>query len=78
MKKKLLYVGAFLLTVAMFNSCDMLGETCQTCAINFYDGDDFQFARESGEYCDTELILFKAAPDYTDITTGFTAKAECE
>jgi hypothetical protein len=78
MKKKLLYVGAFLLTVAMFNSCDLLGETCQDCAINFYDGAEFKFARESAEYCDEDLILFKAAPDYTDITTGYTAKAECE
>jgi len=78
MKKKLLYLGAFLLTVALFNSCDLLDETCQDCAVNVYDGDTFIRSEQGGEYCGDELIAFKATPDYTDPITGYTFKAECE
>ena len=78
MKKKLFYLGAFLIIAGLFNSCELLDETCQYCAINVYDGDVFQYSTEEGEYCGDELIVFKATPDYTVPGTNFTAKAECE
>ena len=77
MKKKLFYLGAFLAIAGLFNSCELLDETCQTCAINVYDASGaFQYAIDEGEYCGDELILFKAAPDYA--IGDLTAKAECE
>ena len=78
MKKKLFYLGAFLLVAGLFTSCELLEDTCQQCAVNVYDGAVFQYATEEGEYCGDELIAFKAAPDYTVPGTNFTAKAECE
>jgi hypothetical protein len=77
MKKKLIYLGAFLITAALFNSCDLLSETCQDCAINVYNAQGvFQYSIDDGEYCGDELIKFKAIPDYS--IGDLTARAECE
>lgn len=77
MKKKLIYLGAFLISTALFNSCDLLSETCQQCAINVYNAQGvFQYSIDDGEYCGDELIAFKAAPDYS--IGDLTAKSECE
>lgn len=77
MKKKLIYLGAFLVTAALFNSCDLLSETCQDCAINVYDAQGvFQYSIDDGEYCGDELVAMKAAPDYA--IGDLIAKSECE
>ena len=64
MKKKLLFVGAFLLTAAMFTACEGL-ETCQTCRYNIYVNDVLSGSELETEYCDADLIARKAAPDVT-------------
>ncbi|MDX2413586.1 MAG: hypothetical protein QNK33_00210 [Bacteroidales bacterium] len=64
MKKKLLYVGAFLLVASTFSSCEDILD-CQDCRYNVYVNDVFTYSELEKEYCDTDLIARKAAPDVT-------------
>ena len=76
MKKKALYIGAFLLIAASFSSCEDLLNNCKICALNTYEDDVLISSVQEAEYCDAELIAIQATPD---VTVGNTvSKWECE
>lgn len=76
MKKKLLYLGAFLLIVSFASSCEKLKDNCKQCRYNTYVNLAFTSAELEAEYCGTDLITRQAAPDVTvgDSVTKF----ECD
>lgn len=76
MKKKLLYVGAFLLTASIFTSCEGILDNCKTCTLNTYENGVLINSARAAEYCDSDLIAIQATPDVTVGTT--VTKWECE
>lgn len=63
MKKKLLYLAAFIFAVSLFHSCEGALENCQTCRYNVYVNDVYTDSQLEAEYCGADLIARKAAPD---------------
>ena len=76
MKKKFLYIGAFILIAATFSSCEDLLTNCKICALNTYEDGVLISSVQEAEYCDAELIVIQATPDTTIGNT--VAKWECD
>ena len=78
MKKKLLYLSAFLIISASFHGCEGLGN-CKTCSLNTYNSDGVLITSvKEAEYCDAKLVTIQATPDYTDPVTGSVTKWVCK
>jgi len=78
MKKKLFFLAAIIFMIASFSACEKIKEICETCRYNVYvDGikDDLLTYGEA-EYCGSDLISRKAAPDINILNK--VTKFECD
>ena len=77
MKKKLLFVAAFVLLAWSFTSCSKTD--CQFCKIVTRDpGGAEVFSNGGADYCGVELAAYKLAnPEITDPVTKNVTKVEC-
>ncbi len=74
MKKKLLFVAAFVLLALSFNACSVLNN-CKMCAYVQYENGSVINTGSETQYCGTDLIKQEAIPDVTVGT--ITTKVEC-
>ena len=74
MKKKLLFVAAFVLLALAFNSCSVLNN-CKMCALVSYENGSVINTGTETQYCGTDLLTEEAKPDVTVGT--ITTKHEC-
>jgi hypothetical protein len=76
MKKKLVFVAAFILMAWSVNSCNKI--SCQFCKLVTRDsGGAVVTSGSETEYCDADLAVIKATPTVTDPITGSKTKYEC-
>ena len=76
MKKRALYLAAFLIAASCFSSCEGLLSNCKVCSLNYYENDVLTNSVSEAEYCDEELIAVQIAPN-EDLGGGVVAKWEC-
>lgn len=63
MKKKVLFFAAFLVIAAGITSCEKILENCEICRYNVYINGVFSYSELEAEYCGSDLVARKAAPD---------------
>lgn len=76
MKRKLIYLGAFLLISFSFTSCEALKENCKQCRYNTYVDGSYSYSEFEAEYCGTDLITRQAAIDV--VVGSSVTKFECD
>ena len=76
MKKKLVFLAAFILAISGLSSCEALLGNCKICSLNTYENGLQINSQSEAEYCDDDLIWVLAQPD---IVAGSTVtKWECQ
>lgn len=75
MKKRYLFITAFLLVAAAFTSCEDLFDNCKICSLNTYENDVLINSAQEAEYCGTDLIAIEQTPPATVGST--TTRWEC-
>ena len=76
MKKKFLYLAAFLMIAAGITSCEDVLDNCKICRLNTYENGVLINSAQEAEYCGSELIAIQSTPPTTVGST--TTKWECD
>jgi hypothetical protein len=75
MKKKLVFIGAFLLIMWSFTSCESLFQNCKFCKTVTYENGIVTNEGTESEYCGADLVKQEAIPDI--VVGDLVTKVEC-